>query len=115
VSEHKDHPSAGSEFLRIALEARSKKADFAREFGVRLDLVGRWTRGERKPTPPMRTRLHDEFGLDWRLWDLDASKTPPAAEIVALVDLARARKAKPVAEESGGAPAETFQRGNRVA
>lgn len=94
---HQIHPSAASEFIRIATEEHGKKKWLADTVGVRLDLVGRWSRGERKPKTSMRTRLVLELGLDWTLWDAPTTQCPSSQVVHALIAAAQARKAEAAA------------------
>lgn len=70
-------PSAGSKKLLEALKERGGKAALAKKLEISPDVVGRWTTGERKPTPPHRAQIQDDFGIDWRAWDHKPGWEPP--------------------------------------
>lgn len=100
--------TSASELLRAVLDERGVQARLARLLGVRLELVGRWSRGERRPMPPTRFRLQDVLTIDARLWD-EAAPASGSTDLVAFAKRARRRLLKAVAAE-----ALTF-RGDRVA
>lgn len=97
-----------SELLRAVLDERGVQARLHEFLRARLELIGRWSRGERRPAPPMRFRLQDTLGIDARLWD-EAPPQEGSFDMAAFAKKARRRLVKAVAAE-----ALTF-RGDRVA
>jgi transcriptional regulator with XRE-family HTH domain len=71
-------PNAGSQVLRLLLQygdharlgERFHRASVIADLtGVDRALVGRWSRGERKPKAPQRAILQERLGIDWLAWE----------------------------------------------
>lgn len=69
-------PNAGSVRLTEALKERAAKAALAHAYGLTREVVSRWASGERKPTPPFRAKLQEDYKIHWQAWDL-----PPDAQL----------------------------------
>lgn len=75
--------NAGAKRIRELHPDRGGAAKVAKLCGADPSAVSRWFSGERRPDTKMRDVLERELGIDWRLWDEDASAdadSVPAAE-----------------------------------
>jgi transcriptional regulator with XRE-family HTH domain len=73
---HKDNE--GARALREKYPDRGGIAEVAKLCAANASAVSRWFSGERKPDSPMRARIEDKTGIDWRLFDRDVE--PEAKE-----------------------------------
>ena len=68
----------GAQRLQELFPGRGGQAKCSAEVGVKLGVVSRWMRSERKPSPEQRARLEDLYSIGWRAWDEPAVVPEPA-------------------------------------
>lgn len=59
----------GAARLRELFPDRGASERIAEKLGTSPSVANRWIRGERKPGPVLRDRLHTLYGIPWLAWE----------------------------------------------
>jgi transcriptional regulator with XRE-family HTH domain len=67
-----------SEGQRLLLRLPGSQADIANAVGAARSAVGFWRRGEKVPTPDVRRKLSDAYGIEVAAWDRKSGSAAPS-------------------------------------